>query len=66
LSSTVFLAVVAAALLHALWNALVKGSGDKHLSMTAVVLGSLPIALGLLPFVPATIYFCFFLIGLVI
>jgi drug/metabolite transporter (DMT)-like permease len=53
LSSTVFLAVVAAALLHALWNALVKGSGDKHLSMTAVVLGSLPIALGLLPFVPA-------------
>ena len=30
-----------------------KGNDDKHLSMTAVVLGSLPIALGLLPFVPA-------------
>ncbi|MDJ0944959.1 MAG: EamA family transporter [Kiloniellales bacterium] len=53
MSTTVFLAVLAAALLHAGWNALVKGGGDKHLNMTAVVLGSLPIALGLLAFVPA-------------
>ncbi len=53
MSTTVFLAVIAAALLHAGWNALVKGGRDKHLTMTAVVLGSFPIALGLLPFVPA-------------
>lgn len=48
-----FLAVITAATLHAVWNALVKGGSDKHLNMTAVVLGSLPIAIGLLPFVPA-------------
>lgn len=53
MSTAVFLAVLTAAVLHALWNALVKGSRDKHLSMTAVVMGSLPIALGLLPFVPS-------------
>ena len=46
------MAVIAAAILHAVWNALVKGGSDKNLAMTAVVLGSLPIALALLPFVP--------------
>ena len=49
----VFLAVIFAALLHALWNALIKGVSDTHLSMTALQLGSLPIALATLPFVPA-------------
>lgn len=53
MSLSVFLAVIAAAILHAVWNALVKAGDDKHLAMTAVVLGSLPIAAGLLPFVPA-------------
>lgn len=48
----VFLAVLTAAVLHASWNALVKGSSDKHLSMTAVVLGHVPPALVILPFVP--------------
>jgi drug/metabolite transporter (DMT)-like permease len=52
LSTTVFLAVLAAALLHAVWNAMVKSGADKHLAMTAVVLGHLPIALAVLPFVP--------------
>ena len=52
MSSTVFLAVIFAAMLHALWNALVKGVGDTHLSMIALQLGSLPIALGALLFVP--------------
>ncbi|NKB49981.1 MAG: EamA family transporter [Alphaproteobacteria bacterium] len=42
---TVFLAVIAAAVLHAVWNAVVKGGRDKHLSMTAIVLGHAPIAL---------------------
>ncbi len=52
MSTTVFLAVLLAALLHATWNALVKNGGDKHASMTAVVLGHLPLALLLLPFLP--------------
>lgn len=53
MSSTVFVAVIFAALLHALWNALIKGAGDTHLSMIALQLGSLPIALGALLVVPA-------------
>lgn len=53
MSSIVFLVVIGAALLHATWNALVKGSSDKTLSMGAVVIGHMPIALVLLPFVPA-------------
>jgi drug/metabolite transporter (DMT)-like permease len=52
LSTIVFAAVITAAALHAVWNALAKGGGDKHLSMTAVVLGHTPIALAIVPFVP--------------
>jgi len=36
---TVFLIVLCAALLHALWNAVVKGGADKSLNMSAVVAG---------------------------
>jgi drug/metabolite transporter (DMT)-like permease len=53
LSTTVFLAVIAAALLHAVWNALVKGSADKFLGMTAVVVGHVPAALAALAVFPA-------------
>jgi len=52
MSLTVFLAVLAAAVLHATWNTLVKSTGDKHLSMLAVVMGHLPIALVIVPFAP--------------
>ncbi|MEM6886951.1 MAG: DMT family transporter [Pseudomonadota bacterium] len=52
MSTVVFLAVIGAALLHALWNALVKGGADKTLSMAAVVIGHMPIAILALPFVP--------------
>ncbi len=48
----VFIAVIAAAALHASWNGLVKHSTDKHLSMLAIVLGHVPPALVILPFVP--------------
>lgn len=48
----VFIAVVTAAALHASWNGLVKHSTDKHLSMLAIVLGHVPPALVILPFVP--------------
>lgn len=52
MSTTVFLAVMGAALLHAGWNALVKGGADKRLNMAAVVLGHVPLALAALPFAP--------------
>lgn len=52
MSGIVFLAVIGAAVLHAAWNALVKGGADKTLSMGAVVVGHMPIALAALPFVP--------------
>ena len=51
MDSTVFLAVLLAAALHAGWNALVKGGRRKHLNMAAVVIGHLPLAtLALLSF----------------
>lgn len=39
MTTTIFLIVLLAALLHATWNALVKGAADKSTSMMAVVLG---------------------------
>lgn len=48
----VFAAVLLAAALHATWNAIVKGSGDKFVSMTAVVMGHVPLALVALPLSP--------------
>lgn len=50
---TVFLAVILAAVLHATWNAMVKGGGDKHLAMAAVVIGQGIFAAPVLAFVPA-------------
>jgi drug/metabolite transporter (DMT)-like permease len=38
--------------LHASWNALIKGGADKRVSMGAMVLGHLPIALIAMVFVP--------------
>jgi len=45
MSFFVFCSVIAAALLHAGWNAMVKGARDKQLNMAAVVIGHLPLAL---------------------
>ena len=39
MSLTVFIAVILAAFLHAVWNAMVKKGEDKYISLTAVVLG---------------------------
>jgi len=43
---------MAAAVLHAVWNAVVKGGHDKHLGMTAIVLGHAPIAIPVLLIAP--------------
>lgn len=53
MSLFVFCTVLAAALLHAIWNALVKSGADKALSMCAVTVGHLPLAVTVLFFVPA-------------
>jgi len=53
MSTTVFLVVMTAALLHALWNALVKNGDDKFISMTAMMLGQAPLAALSLLFVPS-------------
>lgn len=50
---TVFLAVILAAMLHATWNAMVKGDGDKHLAMAGVVIGQGVFAAPVLAIVPA-------------
>lgn len=52
MSLTVFAAVMGAALLHAAWNALIKGGNDKVLGMGALVLGHAPPMLVVLCFAP--------------
>ena len=52
MTTTVFLVVVLAALLHATWNSLLKGSADKQVTMLAIALGHVPVALLMLPFAP--------------
>ena len=52
MNSTVFLVVIGAAILHATWNAAVKGSQDKVLGMTAVMTGQVFVAAVLICFLP--------------
>jgi drug/metabolite transporter (DMT)-like permease len=52
MSVVVMMVVLLAALLHASWNFLVKSTDDKHLSMSAVVLGHTPFALAALSLSP--------------
>lgn len=53
MSLAIFLSVLGAAALHALWNAVVKGGRDKGVAMAAVVIGQGACGAALLPFVPA-------------
>jgi len=52
MSLGVTLAVLGAALLHASWNAMLKGGSDMTLDMANVVAGSALVVVPLLPFVP--------------
>jgi drug/metabolite transporter (DMT)-like permease len=52
METSVFLAVLAAAALHALWNTLAKGSADHFLSIMLVAIAGGVIALPVLPFLP--------------
>ena len=60
--------VLTAALLHALWNALVKASGDRSITLGLIALGHCVPALLLLPFVdiPATAAFPYIVASTVI
>ena len=58
MSGGVFLMVIGAALLHACWNALVKGGSDKTLGIAAVVVGQAIFALLVIPFVPLPAWEC--------
>ena len=40
----IFLAIILAAFLHAVWNAMVKNEDNKYLAVTAIVLGHVPIS----------------------
>ncbi len=51
MDGSVFLAVLAAAIMHAGWNAVVKGGGDPFVSVTQVSLCSGTVSLLCLPFV---------------
>jgi drug/metabolite transporter (DMT)-like permease len=44
--------VIAAALLHAVWNAMVKGGRDKQLNMAGVIVGHLPLSVLAILFSP--------------
>ena len=52
MSTNVFVAVLLAALLHASWNALVKGGADPKLNMACVVLGHAPLSVPLMFVMP--------------
>ena len=53
MSLTVFIAVILAAFLHAVWNAMVKKGDNKYVSLTAIVLGHVPISIIVIFFTPA-------------
>ena len=55
---TVFFAIIFAALLHAIWNAMVKKGDDKYISLTAVVLGHVPISIIVIFFTPIISFQC--------
>ena len=52
MSLTVFIAVILAAFLHAIWNAMVKKGDNKYVSLTAIVLGHVPISIIVIFFTP--------------
>jgi len=52
MSLNIFLIVILAAFLHAIWNAMVKREDDKYFSLTAIVLGHVPISIVVIFFTP--------------
>ena len=53
MTTTVFLVVIAAAFLHALWNALVKGASDRTVMLGLISLGHVVPGYALVALAPA-------------
>ena len=49
---SIFLLVIFAAILHAIWNAMVKNFEDKVISVSAIVFGHMPMSVVVMLFVP--------------
>lgn len=56
MSAQIFMVVIAAAILHAVWNASIKDSGDKFVNMAGIILGQAPLAALSLLFVPMPLF----------
>ena len=52
METNIFLLVIFAAILHAIWNGMVKNFGDKVISVSAIVFGHVPIAIIVMLFLP--------------
>ena len=52
MESDVFLLVIFAAILHAIWNGMVKSFDDKVVSVSAIVFGHVPMAIAVMLFLP--------------
>ena len=52
MESGIFLLVIFAAILHAIWNGMVKNFDDKVVSVSAIVFGHVPIAIAVMLFLP--------------
>ena len=52
MTTSVFIAVIFAALLHAVWNGMVKNYEDKVISVSAIVFGHVPISILVILFLP--------------
>ena len=52
MESGVFLLVIFAAILHAIWNGMVKNFDDKVVSVSAIVFGHVPMAIAVMLFLP--------------
>ena len=52
MTTTVFIAVIFAAIIHSVWNGMVKKHEDKYIALVALVLGHVPLSIIVLFFTP--------------
>ena len=62
MDTTVFIIILLATVMHAIWNAMVKNHQDKVIAVLAIVLGHIPLALICIIYFPFLIFSFFFLI----
>ena len=52
MTTTVFIAVIFAAIIHSVWNGMIKKHEDKYIALVALVLGHVPLSIIVLFFTP--------------